>query len=115
PKLADFFPLPRSSVAYRFAEEFEEGGGEEGVAEFEGVAPGTAQPVRLLQLSRYPLLLGQTGQRHDALSENGRVETIHDRSASASAELVGNEPTVERMTKVRRMHANRVEPHPKQV
>src|SRR5436309_4482074 len=52
-KLADFFPLPPFSVAYRFAEEFEEGGGEEGVAEFEGVAPGTAQPVRLLQLSRY--------------------------------------------------------------
>ena len=45
------------------AEELEEGGGEEGVAEFEGVAAGAAQPVRLLQLLRDPLLVEQIRER----------------------------------------------------
>src|SRR5206468_9074277 len=46
------------------AEEFEKDGGEEGVAEFEGVAARAAQPVRLLQVRGYPLLLRKVGQRN---------------------------------------------------
>src|SRR4051794_40793275 len=53
------------------AEEFEECGGEERVGEFEGVAAGAAQPVRLLYLSRDPPLLRQGGQRNlDGLQES---------------------------------------------
>ena len=54
---------PLVGVFLRITEELEEGGGEEGVGEFEGVAAGAAQPVRLLQSPRDPLLLGQLGQR----------------------------------------------------
>ena len=58
--------LDRKAMRIRdwVTEEFEEGGGEEGVGEFEGVAAGAAQPVRLLQLPRDPPLLGQVAVRN---------------------------------------------------
>jgi len=55
-------PLPILGIRLRIAEEFEEGGGEEGVGEFEGAAAGAAQPVRLLQTHGGPLLLWHDGK-----------------------------------------------------
>jgi hypothetical protein len=53
-----------SWVLSRVAEEFEEGGWKEGVGEFDGVAAGAAQLVRLLQSPREPPLLGQARKRN---------------------------------------------------
>ena len=39
-------------IPHRVPEHLQEGGGEEGVREVEGVAAGAAQPVRLLQHPR---------------------------------------------------------------
>jgi hypothetical protein len=53
---------PTVGISREITEEFEEGGGEEGVDEFEGVAASAAQPVCLLQLPSDPPLFRQLRQ-----------------------------------------------------
>jgi len=61
------YPIKGSWVLSRIAEESEEGGGEEGVDEFECIAAGAALPVRLVQKRCVPLLFGQIGERNALL------------------------------------------------
>jgi len=51
----------------RVAEEFEEGGGEQRVREFEGVAAGASQTVRLLQSPRDRHCSDMSGSRMSAV------------------------------------------------
>jgi hypothetical protein len=55
-------------------EEFEESGGEEGIAEFEGVSAHPAHPVRFLQLLRYSMLLRKGGKSNLNVFQNAMAQ-----------------------------------------
>src|SRR5439155_15645704 len=73
--LTQFSNRPAPSLMFKIAEEFEEGGREEVVAEFEGVAARAAQPVRLLQLPRDPLLRGQAWKLKGEFLQQAGIES----------------------------------------
>ncbi len=113
--LAEWRRWPRVHCWILAAEEFEEGSGEERVGEFEGVAAGAAQPVRLLQSLRNPLLLAHFWQRDRTFPKNRRVQPFHDGPPGHPGKLGGNQVTIECVAEVTWKYASRVDAHPEKV